>query len=217
MWPPWRLLSSTWTAHDRPPLAARHRPKRVILTARQPPEPPPARRLGRACFGRRRERRPDALAVLHVGHRVRVHEGRQGAPLPRISRVPGCGCNRRRRWSARRNDPAAGSEPQRPSAHRSRWRRRATEVRRRRRTLAARPAGSRPTRRATPAPGAPGAPARAPRGADPPGRLARLVRSPAPLAVLTAPAGYGKTTLLAQWEKCDARPFIWIDVTEHDD
>jgi LuxR family maltose regulon positive regulatory protein len=38
----------------------------------------------------------------------------------------------------------------------------------------------------------------------------RLSRSPAPLAVLVAPAGYGKTTLLQQWAEADARPFAWL-------
>jgi len=37
-------------------------------------------------------------------------------------------------------------------------------------------------------------------------RMAREV----PLAVLVAPAGYGKTTLLAEWAREDARPFAWI-------
>src|SRR4051794_33441378 len=43
-------------------------------------------------------------------------------------------------------------------------------------------------------------------------RRARLVRRLAgcrdrPVALITAPAGYGKTTLLAEWELRDARPF----------
>ena len=43
-------------------------------------------------------------------------------------------------------------------------------------------------------------------------RLVRALRmaSEAPLAVLVAPAGYGKTTLLAEWAREDARPFAWI-------
>jgi LuxR family maltose regulon positive regulatory protein len=32
----------------------------------------------------------------------------------------------------------------------------------------------------------------------------------APLALVVAPAGYGKSTLLAEWAACDERPFIWI-------
>jgi LuxR family maltose regulon positive regulatory protein len=39
----------------------------------------------------------------------------------------------------------------------------------------------------------------------------------APLAVLVAPAGYGKTTLLAQWVDSDARPCAWVTVTPADD
>jgi LuxR family transcriptional regulator, maltose regulon positive regulatory protein len=37
-----------------------------------------------------------------------------------------------------------------------------------------------------------------------------------PLAVLVAPAGYGKTTLLSQWAKGDGRPFAWVTVDERD-
>jgi LuxR family maltose regulon positive regulatory protein len=33
---------------------------------------------------------------------------------------------------------------------------------------------------------------------------------------VTAPAGYGKTTLLAQWAALDARPFAWISLEERD-
>jgi LuxR family maltose regulon positive regulatory protein len=53
---------------------------------------------------------------------------------------------------------------------------------------------------------------------DRPSLVSRLANSTAPITVLTAPAGYGKTTLLAQWERCDARPFAWIDAgVRHDD
>jgi LuxR family transcriptional regulator, maltose regulon positive regulatory protein len=31
-----------------------------------------------------------------------------------------------------------------------------------------------------------------------------------PLALIVAPAGYGKSTLLAQWEAHDERPFVWL-------
>jgi LuxR family maltose regulon positive regulatory protein len=34
--------------------------------------------------------------------------------------------------------------------------------------------------------------------------------------LLTAPAGYGKTTVLAQWAPRDPRPFAWISVDERD-
>ena len=32
----------------------------------------------------------------------------------------------------------------------------------------------------------------------------------APIALLSAPAGYGKTTVLSEWEATDPRPFGWI-------
>jgi LuxR family maltose regulon positive regulatory protein len=37
-----------------------------------------------------------------------------------------------------------------------------------------------------------------------------------PLVTLVAPAGYGKTTLLAQWAARDTRPFAWITLDERD-
>src|SRR5262245_16669601 len=37
-----------------------------------------------------------------------------------------------------------------------------------------------------------------------------------PTVLVLAPAGYGKTTLLAQWAMRDARPFAWISVDERD-
>ena len=43
-------------------------------------------------------------------------------------------------------------------------------------------------------------------------RAARSVR----LATLVAPAGYGKTTLLAQWAARDERPFVWLSVDARD-
>src|SRR6478752_541327 len=49
-------------------------------------------------------------------------------------------------------------------------------------------------------------------------RALRMARD-VPLAVLVAPAGYGKTTLLAEWAREDARPFAWIgggDVADGD-
>jgi LuxR family maltose regulon positive regulatory protein len=46
---------------------------------------------------------------------------------------------------------------------------------------------------------------------------ARLVSSiDAPVALLVAPAGYGKTTVLAQWEVADERPFVWITLEDHE-
>ena len=43
----------------------------------------------------------------------------------------------------------------------------------------------------------------------------RTVRS-APLVLLVAPAGYGKTTVLAQWAARDERPFAWMTIDERD-
>jgi LuxR family transcriptional regulator, maltose regulon positive regulatory protein len=46
----------------------------------------------------------------------------------------------------------------------------------------------------------------------------RLVgASDAVLALITAPAGYGKSTLLAEWAECDDRPFGWIALDPCDD
>jgi LuxR family transcriptional regulator, maltose regulon positive regulatory protein len=38
-----------------------------------------------------------------------------------------------------------------------------------------------------------------------------------PVLTMTAPAGYGKTTLLAQWAVRDSRPFAWVSLDERDD
>jgi LuxR family transcriptional regulator, maltose regulon positive regulatory protein len=38
----------------------------------------------------------------------------------------------------------------------------------------------------------------------------------APLVLLVAPAGYGKTTLLSEWAACDGRRFAWIDLAAGD-
>src|SRR3954451_19724330 len=37
-----------------------------------------------------------------------------------------------------------------------------------------------------------------------------------PLALLVAPAGYGKTTVLAEWAERDTRPFAWLALDEGD-
>ena len=37
-----------------------------------------------------------------------------------------------------------------------------------------------------------------------------------PVAALIAPAGYGKTTVLAEWAEQDERPFAWITIEEAD-
>jgi len=49
--------------------------------------------------------------------------------------------------------------------------------------------------------------------------IGRLCAATVPCATLVAPAGYGKTTLLAQWAEADPRPFAWVslDGREHDD
>ena len=40
--------------------------------------------------------------------------------------------------------------------------------------------------------------------------IARLCTSVSPFAAVVAPAGYGKTTLLARWAEADPRPFAWV-------
>ncbi|MCW2952222.1 MAG: ATP-dependent transcriptional regulator, MalT-like, LuxR family, partial [Conexibacter sp.] len=52
-------------------------------------------------------------------------------------------------------------------------------------------------------------------------RRRRLVRPlteavAVPLAIVIAPAGYGKTTLLAEWAAADERPFAWLTLFERD-
>ncbi len=37
-----------------------------------------------------------------------------------------------------------------------------------------------------------------------------------PVALLVAPAGYGKTTVLAEWSEWDARPFAWVRLDRDD-
>ena len=37
-----------------------------------------------------------------------------------------------------------------------------------------------------------------------------------PIVSVAAPAGYGKTTLLSQWAKCNGRSFAWVSVDEGD-
>jgi LuxR family transcriptional regulator, maltose regulon positive regulatory protein len=49
------------------------------------------------------------------------------------------------------------------------------------------------------------------------GLLARLRATPqAPTVAVVAPAGYGKTTLLALWADADERPFAWLSLDRHD-
>jgi LuxR family maltose regulon positive regulatory protein len=40
--------------------------------------------------------------------------------------------------------------------------------------------------------------------------IGRLRASRLPFATVIAPAGYGKTTLLARWAESDPRPFAWV-------
>ncbi len=47
--------------------------------------------------------------------------------------------------------------------------------------------------------------------------IARLRRARVPFATLVAPAGYGKTTLLARWAEDDPRPFAWVALDARDD
>src|SRR4051794_21655333 len=47
--------------------------------------------------------------------------------------------------------------------------------------------------------------------------LARLRAARAvPTVAVVAPAGYGKTTLLALWAEADDRPFAWVSLDPHD-
>jgi LuxR family transcriptional regulator, maltose regulon positive regulatory protein len=47
--------------------------------------------------------------------------------------------------------------------------------------------------------------------------IARLCASTLPFVTVVAPAGYGKTTLLARWADADPRPFAWVALDERDD
>jgi len=48
--------------------------------------------------------------------------------------------------------------------------------------------------------------------------VARLAQArEASLALIAAPPGYGKTSLLAEWAEDDGRPFVWVTVDERDD
>ena len=47
--------------------------------------------------------------------------------------------------------------------------------------------------------------------------IAGLCAATAPFASVVAPAGYGKTTLLARWADADPRPFAWVALDRRDD
>ena len=47
--------------------------------------------------------------------------------------------------------------------------------------------------------------------------IAQLRASRLPFATVIAPAGYGKTTLLAEWAEADPRPFAWVALDGRDD
>jgi LuxR family transcriptional regulator, maltose regulon positive regulatory protein len=47
--------------------------------------------------------------------------------------------------------------------------------------------------------------------------IGRLCASTLPFATVVAPAGYGKTTLLAKWVDADPRPFAWVALDARDD
>jgi LuxR family transcriptional regulator, maltose regulon positive regulatory protein len=48
------------------------------------------------------------------------------------------------------------------------------------------------------------------------GLVNRLRTTTIPIVVVAAPAGYGKTTLLAQWAARDERPAAWVSIDERD-
>ena len=47
--------------------------------------------------------------------------------------------------------------------------------------------------------------------------IARLCASRSPVVSIVAPAGYGKTTLVARWAEADPRPFAWVALDGADD
>ena len=47
--------------------------------------------------------------------------------------------------------------------------------------------------------------------------IARLRTTSAPVTTVVAPAGYGKTTFLANWAESDPRGFAWVALDERDD
>ena len=47
--------------------------------------------------------------------------------------------------------------------------------------------------------------------------IEQMCTSTLPFASIVAPAGYGKTTLLALWAEADSRPFAWVSLDARDD
>jgi LuxR family maltose regulon positive regulatory protein len=47
--------------------------------------------------------------------------------------------------------------------------------------------------------------------------ITRLRAATVPFAIVVAPAGYGKTTLLARWAEVDPRPFAWVALDGRED
>jgi len=43
-----------------------------------------------------------------------------------------------------------------------------------------------------------------------------LASAEAPIVAVVAPPGFGKTTLLAQWQSVDERPFAWLSLDDDD-
>ena len=48
------------------------------------------------------------------------------------------------------------------------------------------------------------------------GSIQRLLAADAPIVSVEAPAGYGKTTTIASWDRADARPFAWVRIDRRD-
>src|SRR5206468_3548913 len=66
-------------------------------------------------------------------------------------------------------------------------------------------------------PGVGASPAPRPGYVSRPHLVGRLIRAQATIALIAAPAGYGKTTLAMEWDGWDARQFAWVTLSaEHD-
>src|SRR3954447_19295219 len=66
-------------------------------------------------------------------------------------------------------------------------------------------------------PGVGASPAPRPGYVSRPHLVGRLIRAQARVALIAAPAGYGKTTLATEWDGWDARPFGWVTLDAEDD